>query len=128
MVLDPFDGRILAMASRDTYGNGDNLCLKADFPAASIFKIVSAAAALEEAGYAPDQALFYKGNKHTLYKYQMKQSKGRYSAATSLRKAFATSNNSVFGKIGIYTLGQKVMADYARKFFFNQRNGWHTLK
>lgn len=120
VVLDPFDGRILAMASRDTHGRDDNLCLKADFPAASLFKIVSAAAALEVAGYSPNQALFYKGNKHTLYKYQLKQSKGRNSTTTNLRKAFATSNNSVFGKIGIYTLGQKVMAEYAAKFFFNK--------
>jgi cell division protein FtsI/penicillin-binding protein 2 len=120
VVLDPFDGRVLAMASRDTYGRGDNLCLKADFPAASLFKIISAAAALEAAGYTPDKTLFYKGNRHTLYKYQLKQSKGRHSASTNLRKAFATSNNSVFGKIGIYTLGQKVMAEYAGKFFFNK--------
>ncbi len=120
VVLNPYDGRILAMVSRDTDGDGDNLCLKADFPAASLFKIVSAAAALEAAGYTPDQKLVYEGSRHTLYKYQLKESEGPYSAPTTLRKAFATSNNSVFGKIGLYTLGQKVIAEYAEKFFFNK--------
>jgi cell division protein FtsI/penicillin-binding protein 2 len=120
VVLDPFDGRILAMASRDTNGNGDNLCLKADFPAASLFKIVSTAAALEKAGYTPDKSLFYEGSKHTLYRFQLRESKGPHSARTNLRKAFATSNNSVFGKIGIYALGQEVIDEYAEKFFFNR--------
>jgi cell division protein FtsI/penicillin-binding protein 2 len=120
VVLDPFDGRILAMTSRDTNGNGDNLCLKAEFPAASLFKIISTAAALEKAGYTPDKTLFYEGSKHTLYKYQLKESKGPHSARTNLRKAFATSNNSVFGKIGIYALGQELIDEYAEKFFFNR--------
>jgi cell division protein FtsI/penicillin-binding protein 2 len=120
VVLNPSDGRILAMASRDTGGNAADLCLKADFPAASLFKIVSAAAALEAAGYTLDQTLFYQGSKHTLYKYQLKESKGPYSAPTNFRKAFANSNNSVFGKIGIYALGQKTIAEYAEKFLFNK--------
>jgi membrane peptidoglycan carboxypeptidase len=120
VVLDPYDGRILAMNSRDPNGNGDNLCLKAEFPAASLFKIIATAAALEKAGYTIEKSLFYEGSKHTLYKYQLRESKGPHSARTNLRKAFATSNNSVFGKIGIYALGQEVIDEYAEKFFFNR--------
>ncbi|MHC4105189.1 MAG: penicillin-binding transpeptidase domain-containing protein, partial [Planctomycetota bacterium] len=120
VVLDPFDGRILAMTSRDTNGNGDNLCLKAEFPAASLIKIISTAAALEKAGYTPDKSLFYEGSKHTLYRFQLRESIGAHRARTNLRKAFATSNNSVFGKIGIYALGQEVIDEYAEKFFFNR--------
>ena len=120
VVLNPYDGRVLTMASRDKNGNRENLCLKADFPAASLFKIVSAAAALETAGYSPDKALFFNGSRHTLYKYQLSDSQGRYSMATTFRKAFAVSNNSVFGKIGIYELGQKTVVDYAEKFRFNR--------
>jgi len=119
VVLDPSDGRILAMASRDTNGGSDNICLKADFPAASLFKIVSAAA-LEAAGFTPDKPLYFRGGRHTLYKSQLKQSRGRYSTRTSFRKAFAISNNSVFGKIGIYDLGQETIAVYAHRFLFNR--------
>jgi cell division protein FtsI/penicillin-binding protein 2 len=121
VVLDPYDGRLYAMVGRDTVGNGENIILKADYPAASLFKIVAAAAALERAGFTPDKTLFFKGRKHTLYKYQLELSKGKYTRKTTFRKAFASSNNSVFGKLGIYHLGQNILNEYADKFQFNRR-------
>ena len=120
VVLRPDDGRILAMAGYDKEGNGERLCLKADFPAASLFKIVSAAAALESAGFTPEKPVYFDGYKHTLYKRQLKQKRGRYTSEISFKKAFGSSINPVFGKLGIYDLGQKVMVDSAEKFFFNR--------
>ena len=120
VVLNPYDGRILAMASYDKNGNTANLCLNADYPAASLFKIVSAAAAFETAGYWPDKGISYAGRRHTLYKYQLEHPTKRYTRQTKFRKAFANSNNSVFGKLGIYDLGQDVLIEYADRFFFNQ--------
>jgi cell division protein FtsI/penicillin-binding protein 2 len=67
------------MVNYDKEGNGQNLCIKADFPAASIFKIVSAAAALESAGYTPDQTVFFQGRRHTLYG-SSGESVGKYEA------------------------------------------------
>jgi peptidoglycan glycosyltransferase len=120
VVLSPHDGRVIAMVGFDANGNTGNLNLKADYPAASLFKIVSAAAALESAGFTPDKTLYFRGRRHTLYKNQLKPSKGRYSTKTTFRKAFALSNNSVFGKLGIYDLGQDVLVGYAEKFLFNR--------
>ncbi|MBL7210745.1 MAG: hypothetical protein ISS61_00030 [Desulfobacteraceae bacterium] len=120
VALRPEDGRVLAMAHYDNGGDSENLCLKADFPAASLFKIVSAAAALESAGFSPDRPVYFNGRKYTLYRNQLKQKRGRYTTKTSFKKAFGSSINSVFGKIGIYNLGQEVMADSANKFFFNR--------
>jgi cell division protein FtsI/penicillin-binding protein 2 len=120
VVLNPHDGRVLAMSSHDNSGDDANLCLKAEYPAASLFKIVSAAAALESAGYTPEKKLYFNGSRHTLYKNQLKERRGRYTTETKLRKAFASSNNSVFGKLGIHVLGRQVMADYAGKFYFNR--------
>lgn len=120
VVLNPFDGRVLAMSSHDSNGGGVNLCLKASFPAASLFKIVSAAAAVEAAGLTPDKALYFNGSRHTLYRSQLKQQRGRYTNETQLRKAFAASNNSVFGKLGIHVLGRQTLTDYAAKFYFNR--------
>jgi membrane peptidoglycan carboxypeptidase len=120
VVLNPYDGRVFAMVGRDENGKGEGISLKADYPAASLFKIVAAAAALEKAGFTLDKTLYFKGGRHTLYKYQLKQSKGKYSTKTTFRKAFASSNNSVFGKLGIYDLGQNVLAEYAAKFLFNK--------
>jgi cell division protein FtsI/penicillin-binding protein 2 len=120
VVLRPGDGRVLAMTHYDSGGGKENLSLKADFPAASLIKIVAAAAALESAGFSPDRPVYFNGRKYTLYKSQLKERKGRYTTKISFKKAFALSINSVFGKIGIYNLGQEIMADSANKFFFNQ--------
>ena len=120
VVLDPHDGRLLSMVNYDANGHSTNLCLQADFPAASLFKIVTAAAALEGAGLSLDKSLYYRGSKHTLYKSQLKTKKDRWTTQTKFRKAFALSNNAVFGKIGIYDLGQHQLIRYSDKFFFNR--------
>ncbi|MCJ7594381.1 MAG: hypothetical protein MUO52_06370, partial [Desulfobacterales bacterium] len=43
VVLRPDNGQILAMVNYENHGKGErgNLCLKADFPAASLFKVVA---------------------------------------------------------------------------------------
>ncbi|MBW1863861.1 MAG: hypothetical protein JRJ02_16090, partial [Deltaproteobacteria bacterium] len=98
----------------------ENLCLKADFPAASLFKVVSAAAAIEGRDFTPERRVVFRGKKHTLYRSQLKKEKGRYTIKTTFRKAFSGSINPVFGKIGIYDLGRELMAEYAERFFFNR--------
>lgn len=120
VVLSPTDGRVLAMASYEKEGTGKNFCLAAEFPAASLFKIVSAAAAIEMAGYDPDRTVCFRGRKHTLYKGQLKEKTRRYTSKTSFSKAFGSSINPVFGKLGIYDLGQEVLSEYAGKFLFNR--------
>ena len=120
VVIDPHDGRLLSLVNYDANGGSDNLCLKADYPAASLFKIITAAAALENADISPDKSLYYRGSRHTLYKSQLKTKKDRWTTQTKFRKAFALSNNAVFGKIGIYDLGQSALIRYSDKFFFNR--------
>lgn len=120
VVLRPNDGRVLAMVNHSEEKIEDNLCLKAEFPAASLFKVVSAAAALETAGFTPNRKVYYYGRKYTLYKSQLKKRRGKYTSKTSFRKAFASSINSVFGKLGIYDLGKTVMGEYADRFLFNK--------
>ena len=120
VVLNPADGRVLAMAG---YGNEDpgyDMCTREVFPAASLFKIVSAAAAMETAGYTPDRTIYFEGGRHTLYKRQLRNRKTGYSRKTNLREAFGSSINCVFGKMGIYDLGREVISDYAERFLFNR--------
>ena len=121
VVLRPRDGRVLAMVSYRKDGKpGENLCLTSRFPAASLFKIVSAAAAIEKAHFTPDRMISFLGRAHTLYKNQLTKKVNRYSTKVTFRSAFAKSINPVFGKLGIYTLGRKTIVDYAQKFFFNR--------
>lgn len=121
VVMHPDDGRILAMVSYDSEKNErGSLCLKADYPAASLFKIISAAAALEFAGYSPEKTVSFVGRKHTLYKNQLKQKKSKYATNISFKKAFASSINPVFGKLGIHDLDYQIVKESARSFFFER--------
>lgn len=122
VALSPVDGRILALASYASPESGvtENLCLKADYPAASLFKIIAASAAIESRQFRPERTLTYRGRRYTLYKKQLQQIKNdRYTHEISFKSAFSNSINPVFGKIGIYHLGQELLQQYAERFLFN---------
>ena len=128
VVIRPDNGQVLAMASYENNGNGgkgENLCLRADFPAASLFKIIAAAAAVENRGMNPETPLTFRGQKYTLYKSQLKEDKGKKGKKqnpvnqTTLREAFSDSINPVFGKLGIHYLGSDLISEYADRFLFN---------
>jgi cell division protein FtsI/penicillin-binding protein 2 len=83
--------------------------------------MISAAAAIEAKGFNPEKPLFFSGRKYTLYKDQLhKEEQGRFTRKTNLRGAFSGSINPVFGKIGIYDLGQNLLDEYAERFFFKR--------
>ncbi|SPD74883.1 Penicillin-binding protein, transpeptidase domain protein [uncultured Desulfobacterium sp.] len=121
VVLDGHNGRVLAMTSHSRDGSEKGLCLKAGFPAASLFKIIAASAAIDSAGFRPDNQVCYSGGKYTLYRRQLINKTGRYSARTSLKSAFGSSINPVFGTLGMSVLGQTTINDYAEKFLFNRK-------
>ncbi len=118
VVMDPDTGRVLSMAGYDSNDSGKNTCTDALFPAASIFKIITAAAAVEECGFRSDSTLFLRGGRYTLYRSQLKkEAQGR---PVSLRDSFAQSINPVFGKLGIHFLGKKHLESQALAFGFNR--------
>jgi cell division protein FtsI/penicillin-binding protein 2 len=120
VAMDPDDGRILAMVGFDKTDSAGNPCISNRFPAASIFKIVTAAAAVERRGYGPHTRINFNGYKHTLYKSQLKEQKNRYTNSIAFKDSFAQSVNPVFGKIGSLYLKKEGLADYAQAFGFNR--------
>ncbi len=120
VVVEPSTGRILALAGHDRINPTNNPCLKSDFPAASIFKIVTASAAVEKHAFKPETSFFYNGQKHTLYKSQLKNTRNKYSHWITLRDSFAQSINPIFGKLGIYHLDMSEIENYARAFGFGE--------
>lgn len=119
VVMEAETGRILAMTGFDLENPNSNPCVRS-YPAASIFKIITAAAAVETLGYTPQTQLYFNGNKYTLYKRQLKEVKNKYSYKISFARAFAESINPVFGKIGKNSLGKIQLDTYADAFGFNQ--------
>ncbi len=120
VVMDGYQGHILAMAGFDLENSDTNPCTQAMYPAASIFKIVTAAAAMDSLNYTPDTPLHFNGNKYTLYKRQLKEIKNKYTVTVSLEEAFSESINPVFGKLGQTYLGRDTLTAYAQAFGFNQ--------
>ncbi|MGD8411751.1 MAG: penicillin-binding transpeptidase domain-containing protein [Desulfobacterales bacterium] len=121
VVMDPDDGRILSLVGFDKANPSNNPCLDSSFPAASIFKIVTAAAALEKGNLRLDSKLRYNGRKYTLYKSQLKEKRNKYTHTISLKDAFAKSVNPVFGKLGTLYLGKTQLESYASAFGFNRQ-------
>ncbi len=100
-----------------------NLCLVSSFPAASLFKIVTAYGVLERKGISRHTRFPVVGRHHTLYKYQLGLGKSRYRyqpSEVSFEKAFARSVNPVFGKFGIDYFAAPELLQLAETFAFNR--------
>ena len=120
VAMDAQTGSLVGMAGFDLDDPGANPCVASDYPAASIFKIITASAAIDSLGYTGQTPLYFNGNKYTLYKRQLKETKNKYTTKITLARAFAESINPIFGKIGKNYLGEKRLNQYAHAFGFNQ--------
>ena len=121
VAVDADTGAVIAMRSFVKDGQPwGNLNLRNSFPAASVFKVVTAAAALDQDMLEPDSVLRYNGKRSSLYKKQVLRHKdNKWTRRPSLKKAFAESVNTVFARIGIYVVGADGLETYARRFGFN---------
>ncbi len=121
VALQPHTGRILAMSSfvRDN-SLEHNLAVHSQFPAASIFKIITAAAAIDTGVANPSTDYLYNGKNTSLYKKNVLQHKNkRGTKKATLSHAFALSINTVFGRIGVFDVGAENLRTYADRFGFN---------
>jgi cell division protein FtsI/penicillin-binding protein 2 len=124
VTMDPLTGRILTIVGYDKTDPGGNPCLSNIFPAASIFKIVTASAAIEKCGFSAQSGFKYNGRKHTLYKSQLKERTNKYTNRVTLKDSFAQSVNPVFGKLGALYLRKQALEQYANAFGFNNKIGF----
>ncbi|NLE00811.1 MAG: hypothetical protein GX640_13160 [Fibrobacter sp.] len=118
--IHPMSGRILTLFSykSDSVPDLGNLYCKSIFPAASVFKTITAAAAIERAHFDAKTLVPHIGKKSTLYKYQLEKDLKDYTEMP-LEEAYAFSVNSVFARLGMYTLGKSVLSEYEKRFGFN---------
>jgi len=120
VVMEAGSGDILALYGRGLGGEQDcSLGLVPDL-GASLFKLVTAVAALEQAGFTSESVFSYNGSAYTLYKRQLTDRRDKWTEDISLADAFARSNNVVFGKIGCMHLGQQPLVLTAEKMGFGK--------
>jgi cell division protein FtsI/penicillin-binding protein 2 len=118
VALNPKTGAILAIAGRSAsipgieYHNG--------FPAASLFKVVTAAAAVEEAGIEPDSLIQFRGGTYTLNQGNYIPNPAADRRVMSVGEALGRSCNPVFGRLGSTLLNGSILERYAHKFGFNR--------
>lgn len=99
----------------------ENLVMRSDYPAASVFKMVTASAALDLGVLSPSTVIPFNGKSTTLYKSQVLRHKNnKWTRKPTFKESFAKSVNSVFGQIGIFKLGAQTLRDYANKFGFER--------
>ncbi len=121
VALHPGTGRVLSLISwtHDSMPSlGNNLYCRSIFPAASVFKTVTAAAAIEQASFTSETTIPHTGRNHTLYKYQLKKELAVFKDV-SLEFAYANSMNPVFARIGMYTLRRNGIYEIGKRFGFD---------
>jgi peptidoglycan glycosyltransferase len=115
IVMDASNGDIISMWGKDRSGEDCSLPLNS-YLAASIFKIVTASAAIER-GMTPLTPVSYNGNPWTIYKGQLKDRIDKWTQHITFAHAFAQSNNVVFAKLGM-SLGEEPLFLNAMRFGF----------
>ncbi len=121
VALDARTGKILTLSSYTrTPMQLGNLALRASFPAASVFKMVTAAAAIDQKKFLSNSVISFNGRSHTLYKKNLSDVRvNRWTRYFTLKQAFAQSVNTVFAKLGVFYVGADLLKEYASRFMFN---------
>ena len=98
----------------------ENLVMRADYPAASVFKLITAAAAIDLDEVTPETVIPFNGKSTTLYKKQVfKHTNNKWTRKPTFKESFAKSINPVFARIGARQLGANHLSDYAGRFGFD---------
>jgi peptidoglycan glycosyltransferase len=122
VAIEPKSGRILAMAAhssidpsweRNSYYNL--------YPMASLFKIVTAAAALEQNKVSPETVFAFSGRHASENPRYWCVKPGKHNQEMSLDMAMGKSVNPVFGRLASDVVGRDSMVSFAERFGFNQR-------
>lgn len=112
-------GEVLAFAEHSERNPGESIALSADAPAASIFKIVTAAALLEIAGLSPDLEVCFHGGTRGITEALLRPNPSRDTRCASLSLALGRSLNVIFGRLADHHLSREQLSGVAHAFGFN---------
>ncbi len=121
VAMSPKTGKILALVDYSAREpKRRDLAFQASYPAASIFKLVTAAAAIEEKQISPDHSISYRGQFNRLRPAYWEDHPKKDKLKMSVSDALARSNNVVFAKIANRWLDIPTLLDYGERFYFNR--------
>jgi len=110
IVLDPDTGRMLAYASTDV----GQFPPTGIYPAASLVKVITAAAALDRDPGLAKLPCRYSGSPYTLTRKSIDPP--RSGNEVSLRNALASSNNQCFAQLAVHAVGEEPLIDAISRF------------
>jgi peptidoglycan glycosyltransferase len=125
VVMESSTGRILSMAERrgeagDPLTKDKSSLVAARAPAASLMKIVTAAAAIEKTGIDPETEIAFRGGCRALHHQNWLRDPGLDRQKLTFAKAFGSSCNTVFSRLALYWTGLGTLRQYAERFMFNK--------
>jgi len=121
VAMSPKTGRVLALVDYSAREpQAKDLAFRASYPAASIFKIITAAAAIEEKQVSPEVNIAYRGRVNRLRPAYWRDNPKKDKYRMSLADALAKSNNIVFAKVAYRWLDVPTLIEYGERFWFNR--------
>ncbi|MBT7670179.1 MAG: hypothetical protein HN623_11395 [Bdellovibrionales bacterium] len=122
VIIDNATGEILTAIGYQRQGNrfNNHLPFSSTHPSASLIKIVTAAELLSSTDTSRRSVFSYRGKGTTLYKYQLRNVRTKWTRYQTFERAFAFSNNVIFGKAAIKSLNGVALYNRAMDFGFNQ--------
>ncbi len=119
VAMEPRTGKVLALVE---YARGHSgapgIWQRATYPAASIFKLITAAGALEKGFLEYDSSVSFQGNQYRLGPQKLRAN-SRRERKTNFDEALGKSNNVVFGRVASKLLGSQALREYSEAFGFN---------
>lgn len=118
-IIDPKTGKILALSQ---HGGNRNaiISVTSRAPAASLMKIVTAAAAIEKRSLNPYDEISFRGGCGNLRNGNWLADPSRDKQHLTFAKAFGSSCNTAFARLALYDVGLSSLKYYAERFMFNK--------
>jgi peptidoglycan glycosyltransferase len=120
LLMDTASGRLLVYASHLDHGEKRDLCAEALAPSASVFKVVTAAALVEDAHLGADTKQCYSGGEQRISALDLVDNPQRDRWCTTLAGALGRSINTVFARLAKEHLAPAQLDAMARRFGYGQ--------
>ncbi len=120
VLMDVATGKLLVYASHVEKGPQRDLCAEATAPSASVFKVVTAAALIEDAHLGPDTRQCYSGGEQRINAADLVDDPQRDRWCTTLAGAMGRSINTVFARLARQHLAPAQLVAMARRVGYGQ--------
>ncbi len=121
VAIEPKTGRVLALVGRSAMDHGWDRRGPFDiYPMASLFKIITATAALEQKKVSPETVVAFRGKMTSENPKYWEVGPRQRGQEMSLTTAMGKSVNPVFGRLAGDVVGRNSIMACAEKFGFNQ--------